>query len=206
MIAFVKGILEDLYENRAIIDVNGIGYNVNISPSTASRLPGVDNDVKLYTYTSVREDAISLYGFVSMDELNLFKKLISVSNVGPKAGLSILSIGDSDDIKYAILSGDYKFISKAPGVGSKTAERIVLELKDKLTWSEKYISKEIDGGLNNKNAGGFISDNEMIKQAVAALVALGFSSAEAQKTVKTLEIDDNMSVEDILKLALSSMY
>ncbi|MBR4768681.1 MAG: Holliday junction branch migration protein RuvA, partial [Lachnospiraceae bacterium] len=120
MIAYVNGILADIYEDRAVVDVGGIGMNVFISVSTASMLPGIGEEVKLYTYTLVREDTFSLYGFLSRDELALFKRLITVSGIGPKGGLSILSVMNADDLRFAILSGDSKLIATAPGIGKKT--------------------------------------------------------------------------------------
>ena len=199
MIAFVDGILESVYEDRAVIDINGLGFNVFISNMTMSLLPSVGSKIRLYTYTSVREDAFLLYGFLSRDELNLFRKLISVNGVGPKGGLSILSLGSSEDIRFAILSGDTKLISAASGIGKKTAERIVLELHDKLSYNEEMISREIGKGAATLNSTGTTSNQ---KEAAAALVALGYSSAEANKAVMEAGSDVNDDVEDILKKAL----
>ena len=198
MIAFVHGILDDVYEDRAIIDVNGIGINVNISSFTASMLPQIGEDVKLYTYTAVREDAFLLYGFLTKDELELFKKLITVNGVGPKGGLSILSIAPSDDIRYAIISGDVKLISQASGIGKKTAERIVLDLKDKFNYNAGLIQKEIS--FNNNNM--MNSDSSIKNEAVMALCALGYQSIEAHRAVNEVTVTDSMNVEDLLKEAL----
>ena len=132
MIAYVNDILESIEEGLAIVDVGGIGMNVFISGSTMDRMPGIGEAVKLYTYTSVKEDSFTLYGFLSRDELSLFKMLISVNGIGPKGGLSILSVMTPDDLRFAIMAGDAGTISKAPGVGKKTAERITLELRDKI--------------------------------------------------------------------------
>ncbi|MCI9220950.1 MAG: Holliday junction branch migration protein RuvA, partial [Lachnospiraceae bacterium] len=119
MIAYVKGTVEDIAEDNAVVDVGGIGYNVRISADTAARLPGIGEIVKLYTYTSVREDAIQLYGFLSKNDLEIFKKCITVSGIGPKGGLAILSVLDADSLRFAILSGDVKAITKAPGIGRR---------------------------------------------------------------------------------------
>lgn len=200
MIAFVNGKLDMVFEDRAVIDVNGIGYNVFISQATASTLPSVGEEVKLYTYTSVREDAIWLYGFLTNDELMLFKKLISVNGVGPKAGLSLLSFLTADNLRFAILSGDISLISKAQGIGKKTAERIVLDLKDKLNWNTDYISKEIK--VNSSKVDDNEIDSSIKKEAVGALCALGYSSSDAHKAVNSVDIDDNSTVEDVLKNAL----
>ena len=125
MIAYVKGIVEDITEDNAVVDVGGMGYNIRISADTAARLPGIGETVKLYTYTSVREDAIQLFGFLSKNDLDIFRKCITVSGIGPKGGLAILSVLDADSLRFAILSGDVKAITKAPGIGSKTAERLI---------------------------------------------------------------------------------
>ena len=131
MIAYVKGIVADIAEDNAVIEVNGMGYNVRISADTAARMPGVGETVKLYTYTSVREDAIQLFGFLSGNDLAVFKKCITVNGIGPKGALAILSVLDADSLRFAIMSGDVKTICKAPGIGARTAERLILELKDK---------------------------------------------------------------------------
>ena len=129
MIAYVNGIIDDITEENTVIDVGGVGFNVRISADTASRLPGVGEPVKLYTYTSVKEDAFQLFGFLSRNDLEIFKKCITVNGIGPKGALSILSVLDADSLRFAILSGDAKAISKAPGIGARTAERLILEFK-----------------------------------------------------------------------------
>ena len=126
MIAFVSGILSDSTEDAAVVDVSGVGYRVLVSPGTLDKLPAVGTPVKLYTYFCVREDALLLYGFLTKEELGLFKQLITVSGIGPKAGLSLLSVMSVDDLRFAIFSADARAIAKAPGVGKKTAERLVL--------------------------------------------------------------------------------
>lgn len=200
MIAFVEGKFEGVIEDKAIINVNGIGYNVMISNRTMETMPLLGNNVKLFTYTAVREDSISLYGFNSLDELDLFKKLISVNGIGPKGGLSLLSFTDADELKFAILNGDSKLISKAPGIGKKTAERVILDLKDKLEWSNDLINMEIKNASSDKANTGHLDG--MAKEAVEALLALGYGSLEANKAVKNIDINSYDNVEDILKEAL----
>ena len=129
MIAYVKGTVEDISEDNAVVDIGGIGVNVRISADTAARLPGIGEKVKLYTYTSVREDAMQLFGFLARNDLEIFKKCITVSGIGPKGALAILSVLDADSLRFAIMSGDVKAITKAPGIGTRTAERLILELK-----------------------------------------------------------------------------
>lgn len=207
MIAYVNGILENLEEGNAVIDVNGIGVNVNISGSTMDRMPGIGEMVKLYTYTNVKEDAFTLFGFLSRDELNLFKMLITVNGIGPKGGLSILSVMTPDDLRFAIMAGDSKSLAKAPGIGKKTAERITLELRDKLKVSED----ELLGGGSTVSGDLITSEgeNSARDEAVAALVALGYNSADAMKAVRKVLASDKAAGEDtekLLKLALKEMF
>ena len=134
MIAFLKGTVAAVYDGAAEIDVNGVGYEVRIAGDTVQRLAsaGRDEEIKIYTYTYLREDQIALYGFLSREDLELFKLLITVSGVGPKGALALLSVGTADDLRFAIMTGDAKMIARAPGVGKKTAERLILDLRDKV--------------------------------------------------------------------------
>ena len=205
MIAYVNGILESIEEGLAIVDVGGIGMNVFISGSTMDRMPGIGEAVKLYTYTSVKEDSFTLYGFLSRDELSLFKMLISVNGIGPKGGLSILSVMTPDDLRFAIMAGDAGTISKAPGVGKKTAERITLELRDKIKATEDDMLRGSSAVTLDDLTGEASSARD---EAVAALVALGYNSSDAMKAVrKVLTENDNASgdTEMLLKLALKEM-
>lgn len=202
MIAYVNGILEDVNEENAVLDVNGIGYNIRISADTASRLPGIGEPVRLYTYTCVREDAFLLYGFLSKSDLDIFKKLITVNGLGPKGGLAILSVMDADELRYAIMSGDAKAISQAPGIGAKTAQRVILDLKDKITIDDVLISKEISATAN----GSFHIDSIQKQEAVEALVSLGYGQAESAKAVNAIEGIENMDSSAILKAALKRMF
>jgi Holliday junction DNA helicase RuvA len=208
LIAYVNGILESVEEGICVVDVNGIGYNVFISGSTMDRMPGVGEAVKLYTYTNVKEDSFTLFGFLSRDELNLFKMLITVNGIGPKGGLSILSVMTPDDLRFAIMAGDSKSLSKAPGIGKKTAERITLELRDKLKVSE---SKLLGGGGSGIASGIAESDgvNPARDEAVAALVALGYNSTDSMKAVRKVLASNPEAGEDtekLLKLALKEMF
>ena len=200
LIAYVNGVLESLQEGNAVIDVGGVGINVGISGSTLDRMPGVGEAVKLYTYTNVREDTFSLFGFLSRDELSRFKMLITVSGIGPKAGLSILSVMTPDDLRFAIMAGDTRTIAKAPGIGKKSAERITLELKDKIRVSEDDLTGG-SGGVSIDDLGG--GDNSARDEAVAALVALGYNSTDAMKAVrKVLKANGDADTEMVLRLAL----
>lgn len=201
MFAYISGILEDLDIDNAVIDVQGMGFNVKISTDTASRLPGIGEMVKLYTYTLVREDAFSLYGFLSRNELNIFKQCITVNGIGPKGALAILSTLDADSLRFAIMSGDTKAIAKAPGIGAKTAERLILDLKDKIKIDDTLINKEI------KLYGTQLAQNDpQQKEAVDALVALGYGQSEAMKAVSAIENIDELDSGAILKAALKHLF
>ena len=203
MIAYVRGIIDDIAEDNVVVDVGGVGMNVKISADTAARLPGVGQSVKLYTYTSVREDAFWLYGFLSRNDLEIFKKCITVSGIGPKGALSILSVLDADSLRFAIVSGDAKAIAKAPGVGTKTAERLILELKGKLEIDDAMISRE---AAAYGTAHAAAADTPQKQEALAALVSLGYGQAEALKAVNAIENADAMDSGAILKAALKHLF
>lgn len=203
MYAYIRGIVEDITEDSVILDVHDIGYNIKISSYTASRLPAMGEPVKLYTYTCVREDAFLLYGFLTKAELALFKMLITVNGIGPKGGLSILSVVDATDLQYAIISGDSKLIAKAPGIGPKTAQRVILDLKDKISHEDLLPSLAED----ISSAGVSVSaDTEQKKEAIEALVSLGYGQAESAKAVNAIVGIENMDSSAILKAALKKMF
>lgn len=197
MIAFVKGSLADVESDRVIIDVGGIGYNVFVSSYTMGRLPLEGNEVKLYTYLNVKEDLMQLYGFLSKDELRIFKLLIGVNGIGPKGGLGILSYLTPDDLRFAVMANDVKAISAAPGIGKKTAEKLILELKDKLGSIEP---EEVP--TSESVTGNTPFSKEIQTDAVQALVALGYGSTEALRAVANVMTEQEDSVEEILKKAL----
>ena len=201
MYAYLKGELEGITEDGIIVEVNGVGYNVRIPKENISKLPPLHYKVQIFTYTSVREDALQLYGFLTAGDLELFKKLITVNGIGPKVAQGILSVMYADTLRFAIMAGDSKMISKAPGVGAKSAERIILDLKDK-------ISINMDA-ITNEDAYGIVSDKQtdVIKnEAVEALVALGYSQFEAAKAVSKVERNVDDTVETILKAAFKYLY
>lgn len=202
MIAYVKGIIEDIAIDNVVIDVGGIGYNVRISADTASRLPGIGEPVKIYTYTYVKEDAFLLYGFLSRNDLAMFKQCITVSGIGPKGALAILSVMDADSLRFAIMSDDTKAIAKAPGIGARTAQRLILELKDKITIDDTLINKEI-AVTAASNSG---AESPQKREAVDALVALGYGQAESMKAVNSIEGIENMDSGAVLKAALKKMF
>lgn len=202
MIAYIKGIVEDITEENVVIDVHDIGYNVKVSAYTAGRLPGCGEFAKLYTYTLVKEDAFQLYGFLSRDELDLFKLCITVSGIGPKGAQAILSVLDPDSLRFAIMSGDVKAISKAPGIGKRTAERLILELKGKISIDDTAIGQDILSHGSNSVA----ADSEQKREAIEALVSLGYGQSESLKAVNSIEGIENMDSGAILKAALKKMF
>lgn len=208
MIAYIKGILTDVREDGIVVETGSIGYNIQVPGNLIGNLPGIGSEVKIHTYTHVREDAFLLYGFLTRDDLDIFKKCITVSGIGPKGALAILSVMDADSLRFAIISGDAKAIAKAPGVGARTAERLILELKDKVKIEDTLVGREVAAGsrldvADNETASGI---NGMKNDAVQALVALGYSSTEALKAVNKIEDLEGMDSEAILKAALKYIF
>lgn len=195
MITYIKGIVENIENDKVILDNNGIGYGI-FMPAHVLESVGIGEEVKIYTYFSVREDAMQLYGFLSKEELKFFKMLIGVSGVGPKGGLAIISACPGDMLAMSILSGDAKAISKAQGIGNKTAQRIIIELKDKINIEEMISSPQ---ETQVAQAQGILGD------AVEALTALGYSKTSAYNAVKQVKDSETMDVEELLKKALKYM-
>ena len=204
MIRYIKGTLEMIEEDAVILDNQGIGYRILVSPAMMDRLPVMGGEMKLYTYLNVREDAMQLFGFGNVDELEIFQMLI-ISGIGPKAGLSILGTLSADDIRFAVLADDAAAIAKAPGVGAKTAKKVIVELKDKIAAKETVdavLEKAAGkGAVKEENAGV----SKASAEAVEALAALGYSAAEALKAVKQIENAGELTTEELLKQALKLM-
>lgn len=200
MIAYLKGQLADIGEENIVLEVNGIGYNVKVNGRTSAGLPRIGETIKIYTYTAVREDAINLFGFLTKDDLEMFRLLITVSGIGPKGALAVLSVLDADGLRFAILSGDAKAIAKAPGVGGKTAERVIIDLKDKVSVEDTFVHKEAAEQIPGQASG------EAVKEAVEALTALGYPASDALRAVKQVENAGQMEVEELLKQALKKMF
>ena len=196
MIAFVRGTLFAVEENLAIIDQNGIGFAIYINGRDAGALTHIGEEVLLYTYMNVREDAMQLFGFLSREDLDVFRLLLNVNGVGPKAALGILSALSANDLRFAILSDDSKTISAAPGVGKKTAQKIILELKDKFHLEDAFEEKYAKAQSTAAVASGSFDE------AVQALVALGYSGSDALKAVRRAGTEEDMDTEQILKAAL----
>lgn len=202
MIGYIKGELVEVEENYVIVEQGGMGYNISITNSSIMELPPKGSSVKLYTYLNVREDAISLFGFLDKDELVMFKQLITVSGIGPKSALGMLSAISPDEIRFAVLAEDIKTLTKAPGVGKKTAAKLVLELKDKFDLEEAFEQKLINNQRGDKLASNQYSKRQ---EAVEALTVLGYSGSDALRVVNQVEITDDMTAEDILKLCLKKL-
>lgn len=201
MIRFVKGILAAAKEGEIVVENNGIGYAISVPLSVLELLPSVGEDLKVYTYFHVREDAMQLFGFLSQEDLQIFELLITVNGIGPKAALGILGSMTAYDIRYAVMAEDDKAISKAPGIGPKTARKLILELKDKIA-IEDVIGNVED--MQEEQSGRKFSEGqaELVQDAVEALVVLGYSKTEALKAVRSVTVHSEMTVEDVLKESL----
>lgn len=202
MIAFIQGELCEVGQDTIIVACQGIGYEIQVPVSVAQSLPNPGNRVKIYTYTYVREDALGLFGFLTRDDLTVFKLLITVNGVGPKAALAILSSMTADELRFAILAEDAKAISKAPGIGPKTAKRMIIELKDKLDL-ESMIDNH--GDLSTYAAGNAEAAASVRDEVIMALTALGYSNTEAVRAVRAVSGADEMDSETLLKQALKKI-
>lgn len=194
MIAFLKGKLASSDETGAVVDVNGVGFNVIMPVLDINKLPEIGGDVTLFTYLYVREDVMDLFGFSDKESIKYFKKLISVSGVGPKAAIALLSALTPSELALAIISSDAKTIGKAKGIGPKMAQRIVLELKGKVETEDAIET----GPASNATTFKPTAD----ASAVNALIALGSSPSEAQKTVMQISREGNFTTEEIIREAL----
>ena len=203
MIAYLKGTLEEIGNDYIVVDVNNIGYLVKVSLRVIEGLPSVGNQIKIHTYTYVREDVLALYGFLTKDDLQMFLLLLGVNGVGPKGALGILSVFSAQELRVAIISQDSKTISKAPGIGAKTAQRMLIDLKDKVSVEETF---EKMGEQNVTVASSKTSTSGARGDAIEALTALGYSASESMKAVNAVEITEDMSSDVILKLALKHLF
>ena len=202
MISFIRGLVADTTENSVILEAGGIGYEIFMTGSSIEQASRSEGKVKIHTYFHVREDAMQLYGFATRDDLRVFKLLLGVNGIGPKAGLGILSALSADDLRFAVLADDAAAIAKAPGIGKKTAQKLILELKDKLDLEDAFEQK-----LANQSAAGIpeTEGDNQLQEAVQALVALGYPNTDALRAVKKVEGAETMDVETLLKAALKKM-
>ena len=191
MYEYIKGIFVGINKDYVVIDNNGIGYKIYTSGSTMAKMPKTNESVLLYIKQIVREDFVGLYGFLTKDEIDMFSLVISTNGVGAKAGLSLLSICSVSSLKYAIVSGDEKTIVRAPGIGKKIAQRIILELREKI-----HIEQTEVNNLSHLSGGDLIEDRKLI-EVLGALMSLGYSEKEAEKALKA--INKEQSLENIIK-------
>lgn len=191
MYGFVRGTIEYIKNNQVCIDTGNVGYLVNISEKTYTELLGETEEVKLYTYTSVKEDDISLFGFLTLEEFDFFKLLIGVNSIGPKLGMSVLSFFTIPELVAYINAKDAKSISKAPGLGAKSAEKIIIDLKDKVA---SFESADIEVNISSNE------DDETVKECIDALMSLGFKKKDAQNAVR--KVKDYTDLSDLLSKAL----
>ena len=198
MYAYIKGKVEYVDVDSFIIDNNGIGYRILTSTNVTSKLK-LHDDITTYTYLNVREDALTLFGFLSNEEVAVFKLLISVSGIGPKGALAIMSQLTLDELRLAVISEDYKAISRANGIGPKTAQRAVIELKDKFKLEDVFAGGEMSDDLSDN------ANDDIITETAMALTSLGYSNVEALRAIKKIDGADKMSVEELLKAALKKL-
>lgn len=201
MISFLKGLIEEKSEKSIFLDVRGVGYEIYMPTGSASMLPAVGEEIKIHTYLQISENGIGLYGFLTRDELNVFKLLITVNGIGPKGAVGILSALTANELRLAVLSDDDKAISKAPGIGAKTAKKLILELKDKFHLEDAL--EEIAEPAKQMSVGTAMNDAHA--EAVQALTALGYSNSDALKAVKLADNGEKMTTEDMLKAALKQL-
>ena len=201
MIAFVHGMAVDMTESSVVVEAGGIGYEIYMPGADLSEIR-MGEDVKVHTYFSVREDAMKLYGFRAKDDLQMFKLLLGVNGVGPKAALGVLAGITADELRFAILSDDVKTLSKVPGIGKKTAQKLILELKDKMKLEDAFELKLVHEQERAAVGAGEVSDGR--QEAVEALVALGYSSADALRAVRKVTDVSPDDVEGLLKAALKN--
>ena len=203
MFYYVQGTLTLKALNYAVVDVGGVGYKLSVSENTYSAIR-VGETVRLFTYLAIREDDVELFGFASEPELNTFKMLISVSGIGPKVALNILSLMTPEDLATAVITENVQAISKANNVGTKTASRIVLELRDKLSAGQSVAGTGLPSAAGSGRAAAAAGSRSKLGEATDALMVLGYSRSEALNMLKNLNVDQ-MSLEDIVREALRQL-
>ncbi len=200
MYSYIKGTVAAIEEGGIVLDNHDIGYFLFVPASVTDQL-SVGDEVKLFTYFAVREDAMQLYGFLTRDDLELYKMLLLVNGIGPKGAIGILSVMDADELRFAVLSDDVKTISKAPGIGKKTAQKLIIELKDKLDLEDAFEKKAA-----HTEAAASQKDSPQ-SEAILALAALGYSNAEAMKAVKKIAPEhEGADAEELIKAALKELF
>lgn len=202
MIAFIEGtVVKKTAASVLVATASGLGYEVFVPVISLSKLPANGTQILLHTYLQVKEDGVALFGFLSEEELQVFKLLITVNGIGPKGALGILSGISLDDLRFAVLAEDAKTIAKVPGIGAKTAGKLILELKDKFKLEDALEAKRIHGELPEED----FEANGLVEEAVQALTALGISATDACRAIKQVEITSSTTVEDLIKQGLKRM-
>lgn len=204
MIHYVAGILDAVGEKSIVVDHQGMGLEILVPASVLQALPAAGSEVKVYTYFHVKEDGMQLFGFLNRQDKELFQQLITVNGIGPKGGLAMMSTLSSDDIRMAILSDDAKTIATSPGIGPKTAKKLILELKDKIDL-ESVLPDASGQSAVARQGGNSPAQNEMVADTVDALTALGYSPTDAMRAVRAVPLTEDMTVEKLLKLTLKNM-
>ena len=203
MISFIKGYVAETTENSVILETDSIGYEIFMTGTAIEETSRMQDKIKIYTYFHVREDTMQLYGFLSRDDLEMFRLLLNVNGIGPKAAMGVLAAITADELRFAVLSDDVKTISRAPGIGKKTAQKLILELKDKLKL-ENAFEKKLDHQEENLSLAD-TSLRDSRQEAVEALIALGYSSTNALRAVRQVSEETGEDVEAILKAALKQL-
>lgn len=203
MISFIRGLVADTTETSIILEAGGIGYEIFMTGNSIEQASRADGELKIHTYFHVREDVMQLYGFLSKDDLEMFRLLLSVNGIGPKAALGVLAGLTADELRFAVLSDDVKTISKAPGIGKKTAQKLILELKDKLKLEDAFEKKLAHEQEAASITGAMLHDGR--QEAVEALVALGYSNTDAMRAVRKVTDVSPDDVEGLLKAALKQL-
>lgn len=203
MISFIKGYVAETTENSIILETDSIGYEIFMTGTAIEETSRMQDKIKIYTYFHVREDTMQLYGFLSRDDLEMFRLLLNVNGIGPKAAMGVLAAITADELRFAVLSDDVKTISRAPGIGKKTAQKLILELKDKLKLEDAFEKKLDHQEENLSLADTSLRDSR--QEAVEALTALGYSSTNALRAVRQVSEETGDDVEAILKAALKQL-
>lgn len=201
MLAYIKGTLEIKTKGYIVVEANGIGYKIFMPESTITKLSNVGENIQIYTFMRVREDDISLYGFLTNEELRMFELLLSVSGIGAKGALTILSNITPSQFALAVISNDVGILKKLPGIGPKTAQRVILELKDKLKKEQEIVATEGEEETSLQEA---ILEDEKVSEAISALQVLGYSRREIMQALEKMDMD-SLTVEDIIRKGLGNL-
>ena len=197
MFAYIKGLLEMKSSNYIVVDINGLGYKIFMSQNNIESIGEINDIVKVFTYVKVREDDISIYGFKTQEELRMFELLIGVSGVGAKIALVMLSCIEPSEFAIAVISNNIKLLTQVPGIGTKSAQRIILELKDKLKAEQSELDEEKLENTKLKSS----KTNENVQEAISGLMVLGYSRKDIEKAFTHLIVDE-LSVEELIKKGL----